>query len=33
MSFKLVENKITQKNKKIIFMGKLNLTSKIFDLK
>jgi len=33
IKLKLVEKKITKKNKKIIFIGKLNLVFKIFDLK
>ena len=33
IKLKAVENKMTQKNKKIIFIGKSNLISKIFDLK
>ena len=33
VKLKLVENKIIKNNKKIIFIGKLNLIVKIFDFK
>ena len=33
MKFKLVEKRIAKNNKKIIFIGRLNLVVKIFDLK
>ena len=33
MKFKLVEKRIAKNNKKIIFIGRLNLAVKIFDLK